>query len=43
MEEFAAELMSQLESKVSFVVPVFGGIPIATSVVITWGIMLVLV
>jgi F-type H+-transporting ATPase subunit a len=43
LEEFAAELMSQLESKVSFVVPVFGGIPIATSVVITWGIMLVLV
>ncbi|WP_091233296.1 F0F1 ATP synthase subunit A [Anaerobium acetethylicum] len=35
--------MSQLESKVSFVIPIFGGIPIATSVVITWGIMLFLV
>lgn len=43
MEEFASDLMSQLESKVSFVIPILGGIPIATSVVITWGIMLLLV
>ncbi len=43
MEEFASDLMSQLESKVSFVIPIFDGIPIATSVVITWGIMLFLV
>lgn len=43
MEEFASELMSQLESKVSFIIPIFGGIPVATSVVITWGIMLFLV
>lgn len=43
MEEFASELMAQLESKVSFVIPIFGGIPVATSVVITWGIMLFLV
>lgn len=43
MEEFASDLMSQLESKVSFVIPIFGGIPVATSVVITWGIMLFLV
>jgi F-type H+-transporting ATPase subunit a len=35
--------MSQLESKVSFVIPIGKGIPIATSVVITWGIMLFLV
>lgn len=42
LEEFSSELMSQLESKVSFVIPMFGGIPIATSVVITWGIMLFL-
>lgn len=42
MGEFASELMTQLDSKVSFVVPIFGGIPIATSVVITWGIMLFL-
>jgi len=43
LEEFASELMAQLESKVSFVIPIFGGIPVATSVVITWGIMLFLV
>lgn len=43
LEEFSRELMSQLESKVSFTIPIFGGIPIATSVVITWGIMLFLV
>lgn len=43
MEEFASELMSQLDSKVSFVIPAFGGIPVATSVVITWGIMIFLV
>ncbi len=43
MEEFASELMSNLESKVSFVIPYFGGIPVARSVVITWGIMLFLV
>lgn len=42
MEEFASELMSQLDSKVSFVIPIFGGIPVATSIVITWGIMLFL-
>lgn len=42
MEEFASELMSQLESKVSFVIPMFGGIPVASSIVITWGIMLFL-
>jgi len=43
VEGFASELMSQLESKVSFVIPIFNGISIATSVVITWGIMLFLV
>lgn len=43
MEEFASELMSNLESKVSFVIPYFGGIPVARSVVITWGIILFLV
>ncbi|MDF2676328.1 MAG: synthase sector subunit a [Bacillota bacterium] len=43
MEEFASELMHHLESKVSFTIPVFGGIPVATSIVITWGIMLFLV
>lgn len=43
MEAFSAELLSQLESKISFVIPVFGGIPVPTSVVVTWGIMTVLV
>lgn len=43
MGGFADELMSQLESKISFVIPIFGGIPVATSVVITWGIMVFLV
>lgn len=40
LEEFASELMSQLESKVAFHI---GGIPVATSIVITWGIMLFMV
>ncbi|MBU3804829.1 MAG: F0F1 ATP synthase subunit A [Candidatus Cellulosilyticum pullistercoris] len=43
MEAFSEELLSQLESKISFVIPVFGGIPVPTSVVVTWGIMIVLV
>lgn len=43
MEEFASEVMSSLESKVSFVIPVFGGIPVASSIVVTWGIMIFLV
>lgn len=43
MEAFSEELLSQLESKISFVIPVFGGIPVPTSVVVTWGIMIFLV
>jgi F-type H+-transporting ATPase subunit a len=43
MEEFSSELMAELESKVSFVIPIFGGIPVANSVVVTWGIILLLV
>lgn len=43
MEKFSSELMSQLQSKVAFTIPIFGGISVATSVVITWGIMLFLV
>jgi len=39
MEELSTELISKLGSKTSFVVPIFDGIPIPTSVVITWGIM----
>lgn len=43
MEAFSEELLSQLESKISFVIPIFGGIPVPTSVVITWMIIAVLV
>jgi F-type H+-transporting ATPase subunit a len=43
LEEFSRELMTQLDSKVAFEIPLFGGIEIATSVVITWGIMILLV
>lgn len=43
MEEFAKELMSQLESKVAFEIPVLGGIPVASSIVITWIVMFFLV
>ncbi len=39
MEEFASELMSKLESKTSFIIPVFNGIPIPESVLTTWIIM----
>lgn len=35
--------MEELESKTVFTIPVFGGIPIAESVVVTWVIMAVLV
>ena len=43
MEAFSEELLSQLESKISFEIPIFGGIPVPTSVVVTWGIMIFLV
>lgn len=43
MGDIASELMSKLnEVKIAFTIPVFGGIPIPESVVITWGIMAVL-
>jgi F0F1-type ATP synthase, subunit a len=42
LEGFANDLMSQLESKTAFTIPVFGGIHVAASVVISWGIILVL-
>ena len=43
MEAFTEELLSQLECKISFVIPIFGGIPVPSSVVVTWMIMAVLV
>lgn len=43
MEEFARELMSMLDCKDAFEIPIFGmRIPIPESVVVTWGIMAVL-
>lgn len=39
MEDLATELMSALETKISFTIPILGGIPVPTSVVVTWGIM----
>lgn len=39
MGNLGTELMSELDSKISFVIPIFGGIPVPTSVVVTWGIM----
>ena len=35
--------MEELNSKTAFVIPVFGGIPVGESVVVTWIIMAVLV
>ncbi len=37
--DLASELMSKLDNKISFTIPVFGGIPVPESVVTTWGIM----
>lgn len=42
MEDLATELMSELDSKISFVIPIFGGIPVPNSVVVTWVIMVFL-
>ena len=38
----SATLAEELESKTAFTIPVFGGVPIAESVVVTWVIMAVL-
>lgn len=39
MDNLSEELMSELGSKISFTIPIFGGIPVPNSVVVTWGIM----
>ena len=39
----AEELQEALECRVAFVIPIFGGIPVPESCVVTWGIMAVLV
>ena len=43
MEAFTEELLSQLECKISFIIPILGGIPVPQSVVATWIIMAFLV
>lgn len=40
--DIAGKLMEELESKTSFTIPLFGGIPVSSSVTVTWGIMLIL-
>ena len=42
MGDIKEELLAQLPSKTAFEIPIFGGIPVPESCVVTWGIMLVL-
>lgn len=42
MDKLASELLEELNVKTAFTIPVFGGIEVAESVVITWLIMVVL-
>lgn len=39
MQDLATRLMEELDSKTSFTIPAFGGIPVPNSIVVTWGIM----
>lgn len=41
-EEFAADLMEELNVDTAFTIPIFGGIPVAESVVVTWIIMVLM-
>ena len=41
-EELSKALMEELNCETTFTIPVFGGIPVAESVVVTWVIMAVL-
>ena len=43
MDALRDELLGKLDNKIAFTIPVFGGIPVPESVVLTWGIMLFLV
>ena len=40
--DIASKLMEELESKTSFTIPLFGGIPVSNSITVTWGIMAIL-
>lgn len=43
LDSLPQELMEQLETKISFTIPIFGGIPVPESAVVTWLIMAVVV
>lgn len=43
MEGIRDKLVEELNNRTAFTIPVFGGIPVGESVVITWGIMAFLV
>ncbi len=43
MEKLAASLLEELNCETAFTIPIFGGIGVAESTVITWGIMAALV
>lgn len=43
MDGIRDQLMEELNNPTAFTIPLFGGIPVGQSVVITWGIMAVLV
>ena len=42
MGNLSEELMAELNCETAFTIPIFGGIPVAESVVVTWIIMAVL-
>lgn len=43
MEDIASDLLKELNCDTAFTIPVFGGIEVAESVVVTWIIMAVMV
>lgn len=43
MDGIKEKLMEELDNPTAFTIPIFGGLPVGWSVVITWGIMAVLV
>ena len=43
MESLAQKLMAELECETVFTIPIFGGIDVLESIVVTWIIMAVLI
>lgn len=43
MDAIKEELLAAMENRISFTIPLFGGIPVPSSVVVSWGVMLFLV